>query len=77
MVIGRLKDHKMRAKLQPILALEEVGEIALVRRTPLDLPGVRNYCPPPLIRDVSTVTGTFDVGLRSASSSAPSLLTAS
>jgi glycosyltransferase involved in cell wall biosynthesis len=52
-VIGRLKDHKMRAKLLPLLAMEEVGEIALVRRTPLDLPGVRNYCPPPLIRDVA------------------------
>ena len=52
-VIGRLKDHKMRAKLQPLLAMEEIGEIALVRRTPLDLPGVRNYCPPALIREVA------------------------
>jgi glycosyltransferase involved in cell wall biosynthesis len=52
-VIGRLKDHKMRAKLLPLLAMEEVGEIALVRRTPLDLPRVRNYCPPPLIRDIA------------------------
>jgi glycosyltransferase involved in cell wall biosynthesis len=49
--IGHLKDHKMRAKLQPLLAMEEIGEIALVRRTPLDLPGVRNYCPPPFLRD--------------------------
>ena len=43
----------MRAKLLPLLAMEEIGEIALVRRTPLDLPGVRNYCPPPLIRDIT------------------------
>ena len=52
-VIGRLKDHKMRAKLQPLLAMEEVGEIALVRRTPLDMPGVRNYCPPQFLRDIA------------------------
>ena len=43
----------MRAKLQPLLAMEEVGEIALVRRTPLDLPGVTNHCPPPLLRDIA------------------------
>ena len=43
----------MRAKLRPLLAMEEVGEIVLVRRTPLDLAGVRNYCPPPLIRDIA------------------------
>lgn len=53
LVVGRLKDHKMRAKLLPLLAMEEVGEIALVRRTPLDLPGVRNYCPPRLVRAVT------------------------
>ena len=41
----------MRAKLQPLLAMDEVGEIALVRRTPLDLPGVRSYCPPRFLRD--------------------------
>ena len=43
----------MRAKLQPLLAMEEIGEIALVRRTPLDLPGVQNYCPPRPIRDMA------------------------
>jgi glycosyltransferase involved in cell wall biosynthesis len=52
-VVGRLKDHKMRAKLLPLLAMEEIREIALVRRTPLDLPRVRNHCPPPLLRDIA------------------------
>lgn len=42
----------MRAKLQPLLAMEEVGTIRLVRRTPLRLAGVRDHCPPPLVRDV-------------------------
>ena len=46
----------MRAKLQPLLAMEEIGEIALVRRTPLHLPGVRNYCPPLLIRDITVLS---------------------
>jgi glycosyltransferase involved in cell wall biosynthesis len=54
-VIGRLKDHKMRAKLQPLLAMPEVLEISLVRRTPLDLPRVRSYCPPPLLRNIAPV----------------------
>jgi glycosyltransferase involved in cell wall biosynthesis len=52
-VVGRLKDHKMKAKLLPLLAMEEVGEVALVRRTPLPLEGVRSYCPPPLLRDIA------------------------
>ena len=52
-VIGRLKDHKMRAKLQPLLAMDEVGEIALVRRTPLGLEGVRDLCPPRAIRGIA------------------------
>jgi glycosyltransferase involved in cell wall biosynthesis len=40
----------MRAKLQPLLAMEEVGEIALVRREPLRLEGVRDHCPPAVLR---------------------------
>src|SRR5688572_33469170 len=50
LIVGRLKDHKMKAKLLPLLAMEEIGEIALVRRTPLPLAGVRSYCPPALLR---------------------------
>jgi glycosyltransferase involved in cell wall biosynthesis len=53
LVVGRLKDHKMKAKLLPLLAMDEVGEILLVRRTPLALDGVRSYCPPPLLRNVT------------------------
>src|SRR5688572_24045648 len=55
LVVGRLKDHKMKAKLRPLLAMEEVGEVALVRRTPLALPGVRSYCPPSLLREVAAL----------------------
>jgi glycosyltransferase involved in cell wall biosynthesis len=51
-VIGRLKDHKMRAKLQPLLAMPEIGTIRLVRREPLRLSGVRDHCPPPIIREI-------------------------
>lgn len=54
-VVGRLKDHKMRAKLQPLLAMEEIAGIELVRRTPLDLPRVRNHCPPPILRDIPPI----------------------
>src|SRR5688572_17019085 len=43
----------MRAKLQPLLAMPEIGAIALVRRTPLDLPGIRNHCPPPFLREIA------------------------
>jgi glycosyltransferase involved in cell wall biosynthesis len=46
-VIARLDDAKLRSKLAPIVALEEVEELVLVRRTPLPLPGVSNRCPPP------------------------------
>lgn len=53
LVVGRLKDHKMKAKLLPLLAMEEIGEVALVRRTPLPLPGVRSHCPPPIVRDIA------------------------
>ena len=53
LVVGRLKDHKMKAKLLPLLAMDEVGEILLVRRTPLALDGVRTYCPPPILRNVT------------------------
>ncbi len=45
----------MRAKLLPLLAMPEVREIALVRRTPLHLPRVRNYCPPPVLRDIAPI----------------------
>lgn len=53
LVVGRLKDHKMKAKLLPLLAMEEIGEVALVRRTPLALAGVRSHCPPPIVRDLT------------------------
>ena len=60
-VVGRLKDHKMRAKLLPLVAMPEILQIALVRRTPLDLDRVRNYCPPPLLRDIAPVAELWRV----------------
>jgi glycosyltransferase involved in cell wall biosynthesis len=55
LVVGRLKDHKMKAKLLPLLAMEEIGEVDLVRRTPLPVPGVRSHCPPRMVRDIAPV----------------------
>jgi glycosyltransferase involved in cell wall biosynthesis len=45
-VVARLDDTKLRSKLAPILALDEVEEVVLVRRTPLVLAGISNRCPP-------------------------------
>jgi len=55
LVVGRLKDHKMKAKLLPLLAMEEIAEVAVVRRTPVPLPGVRSHCPPRIVRDIAPV----------------------
>jgi glycosyltransferase involved in cell wall biosynthesis len=55
LIVGRLKDHKMKAKLLPLLSMPEVGEVSLVRRTPLPLPGVRSHCPPSWLRNVTAV----------------------
>lgn len=46
MVVARLDDDKLATKLAPLVGLPEVEEVALVRRTPLALPGVTNHCPP-------------------------------
>ena len=43
----------MRAKLQPLLAMEEVGTIRLVRRHPLRLEGVIDHGPPPVVREIA------------------------
>jgi glycosyltransferase involved in cell wall biosynthesis len=45
-VVARLDDAKLRSKLAPVVALAEVEELTLVRRTPLALDGVTNLCPP-------------------------------
>jgi glycosyltransferase involved in cell wall biosynthesis len=46
LVVARLQDHKLVSKLAPLVALPEVGEVTLVRRTALALSGLRNVCPP-------------------------------
>jgi glycosyltransferase involved in cell wall biosynthesis len=45
-VVARLEDAKLRSKLAPLVALEGVDELILVRRRPLALEGVSNRCPP-------------------------------
>jgi glycosyltransferase involved in cell wall biosynthesis len=54
-VVARLEDHKLRSKLLPLATLPEVEELALVRRTPLALAGVRSLCPPTGVRQVGPV----------------------
>jgi glycosyltransferase involved in cell wall biosynthesis len=54
-VVARLDDAKLRSKLAPIVALEEVDELVLVRRTPLVLDGVTNRCPPGWTASVATL----------------------
>lgn len=45
-VVARLDDDKLLSKLAPLLALDGVAEVTLVRRSPLSAPGIRNLCPP-------------------------------
>ncbi len=54
-VVARLEDHKLRSKLLPLATMPEIEELALVRRTPLDLPGVRSLCPPRSIEGITLV----------------------
>jgi glycosyltransferase involved in cell wall biosynthesis len=49
-VVARLSDAKLRSKLAPLVALPEVAELTLIRRTPLDMDGVRDVCPPEWLR---------------------------
>jgi glycosyltransferase involved in cell wall biosynthesis len=49
-VAARLSDAKLESKLLPLLAMPEVAEVALVRRAPLRVAGVRNLCPPAALR---------------------------
>jgi glycosyltransferase involved in cell wall biosynthesis len=51
-IVCGLSNAKLRSKLAPLLALEAVEEIALVRREPLDEPGLLNYCPPRWLRRI-------------------------
>lgn len=45
-VVAGLSDYKLQSKLAPLLALEYVGQVTLVRRKPLYVSGVQNHCPP-------------------------------
>jgi glycosyltransferase involved in cell wall biosynthesis len=54
-VVARLDDHKLASKLRPLAGLPEVEELALIRRTPLELAGIRSLCPPAAIAGVPPV----------------------
>jgi glycosyltransferase involved in cell wall biosynthesis len=54
-VVARLEDHKLAQKLRPLVAMPEVEELVLVRRTPLALEGVRNVCPPRAVASASAL----------------------
>lgn len=58
-VVARLEDHKLVSKLRPLVAMPEVEQLALVRRTPLALDGVRNLCPPPAIAGATTLAESW------------------
>jgi glycosyltransferase involved in cell wall biosynthesis len=48
-VVARLDDAKLASKLEPLVGLPEVGEVVVIRRKPLPLPGVRSLCPPAVL----------------------------
>jgi len=51
-VVGRMKNHQFRSKLAPLLALKGVDSLDLVRRFPLNQPGVSEHCPPRWMRRI-------------------------
>jgi glycosyltransferase involved in cell wall biosynthesis len=51
-IVAGLSDVKLRSKLAPLSALASVTEIALVRRQPLNEPGITDYCPPRWLRSL-------------------------
>lgn len=52
LVVSGLSDAKLYSKLQPLLAIEMISEINLVRRKPLAVVGIKDYCPPIWIRKI-------------------------
>jgi glycosyltransferase involved in cell wall biosynthesis len=60
-VVARLDDAKLTSKLLPLVALPEVGQVDLVRRTPLALAGVRSHCPPPILRGLAPLAEIWRV----------------
>lgn len=49
-VVARLDDAKLVSKLSPLLGMEEVAALHVVRRKPVPLAGVVNHNPPILLR---------------------------
>jgi glycosyltransferase involved in cell wall biosynthesis len=45
-VICRMSDDKVKARLKPLVCIDEVEEIFLIRRYPIDIPKVRNFATP-------------------------------
>jgi len=50
LVVCRLKEIQVYRKLEPLSVMDEVETIYLVRREPVALKKVKNYCPPELLR---------------------------
>jgi glycosyltransferase involved in cell wall biosynthesis len=49
-VICGMSDDKVRASLLPLVSLEQVEEILLIRRSPLTMEKVKSYSPPAVMR---------------------------
>ena len=62
LVVGRLSDDKLRSKVLPLIALPGVAEVAVVRRTPLDVPGLTSLCPPAWLRGVLPLSELWRAG---------------
>jgi len=52
-VVARLDDSKLQSKVAPLVGLDGVDEVVVVRRSPLSLDGVRSVCPPEALRHAS------------------------
>lgn len=51
-VVSGLSNPKLYSKIFPFLALESVEQVVLIRREPLNVPGVVNCCPPKWMRKI-------------------------
>lgn len=62
-VVAGLSNHKLHSKLIPLLSITGVHEIILVRRRPLTVPGVRNYCLPEPWRQFFPLAELYRMGV--------------
>jgi glycosyltransferase involved in cell wall biosynthesis len=62
LVVGRLSDDKLRSKVAPLVGLPGVREVAVVRRTPLAVPGLQSLCPPSWLRGLLPLSELWRAG---------------